>query len=223
MDGIAIKGVGDSLLVTLGEGKLTELLTELDNWLEETPFFAGGEVTLQVGARGLSVYEIEGIRSLLAQREVSLRAVISESVRTRVAARNLGLGISLRPQGRPGPSLEEETSQGVLLHGTLRSGQAVYNPGHVVIVGDVNPGAEVVAGGDVLVWGKLRGTVHAGARGDERAVVCALQMLPTQLRIADYIARPPEGQSKGPIEPEVASVRGGWIVVETWLSAKIES
>ena len=83
------------------------------------------------------------------------------------------------------------------------------------MLGDVNPGAEIVAGGDIIVWGKLRGTVHAGAMGNDSAIVCALNLAPTQLRIAQYIARSPEGRRRKPT-PEVARVRNGQIVAESW-------
>ena len=97
----------------------------------------------------------------------------------------------------------------------MRSGQQLRHPGSITVIGDVNPGAEVVAGGDVVVWGKLRGTVHAGAMGNETAVVCALDLMPTQLRIAQYIARSPESRRRKPT-PEVARVRDGKIVAESW-------
>ena len=79
----------------------------------------------------------------------------------------------------------------------------------------MNPGAEIVAGGHVLVWGSLRGTVHAGATGDEEALVCALDMSPTQLRIAGHITRSPEERRRNPV-PEVATVRDGQIVAVPW-------
>jgi septum site-determining protein MinC len=84
-----------------------------------------------------------------------------------------------------------------------------------VIIGDVNPGAEVVAGGDIVVWGRARGLVHAGALEDENAVICALELAPTQLRIASHIARSPEERPAQPV-PERASVRDGQIVAVPW-------
>jgi septum site-determining protein MinC len=109
----------------------------------------------------------------------------------------------------------DEPEAGLIARRTLRSGQQLRHPGSITIIGDVNPGAEIVAGGDIVVWGKLRGTVHAGAMGNETAVVCALDLAPTQLRIAQYIARSPEGRRRKPA-PEVARVRNGKIVAESW-------
>ena len=98
---------------------------------------------------------------------------------------------------------------------TVRSGRSIYHEGTVVILGDVNPGAEIIAGGDVIVWGRLRGMVHAGALGDETAVICALSLTPTQLRIADKIAIAPDEKGHKPT-PEQAAVRDGSIVAESW-------
>jgi septum site-determining protein MinC len=96
----------------------------------------------------------------------------------------------------------------------LRSGFSLQHPGHVVVIGDVNPGAEVIAGGDILVWGRLRGVVHAGAEGDEGAIVCALDLSPTQLRIAGQIAITPKRRGKP--HPEVARLHEGQVVAEPW-------
>jgi septum site-determining protein MinC len=86
----------------------------------------------------------------------------------------------------------------------------------VVVVGDVNPGAEIIAEGDVLVWGKLRGLVHAGARGNSNAIVGALTLAPTQLRIGSLIARAPEDKRNRNAPAEIARIKDGRIVVEPW-------
>jgi septum site-determining protein MinC len=108
--------------------------------------------------------------------------------------------------------------EAILVQRTLRSGQVLHHPGHVVVIGDVNPGAEIRAGGSVVVWGRLRGTVHAGVgEGQgENAVVCALQLSPTQLRIGDFITRSPADDTDHDIVPEMASVQEGQIVAEPW-------
>jgi septum site-determining protein MinC len=223
LSGVNIKGTKNGLLVTLGEGELASLLAELEERLSNTAsFFKGGRVALAVGQRELSVEEIEHVQALLAQHEVALGTVISEASITRAAARHLGLQTKRRPRPkpRPGRRAEEDFSEGALVRGTLRSGQVIQHPGHVVIIGDVNAGAEVIAGGDIVIWGSLRGTVHAGAMGNDQAIVCALDMAPTQLRIGKHIARPPEGKSRRRAVPEVASVQEGRIIVKAWKSSR---
>jgi septum site-determining protein MinC len=216
---INIKGTKDGLLVTLGEGELAILLAKLEERLRGTaPFFKGGQVALDVGRRELSVKEIGHIQALLAKHEVTLGTVISEVPVTRAAACRLDLETkrSAQPRPRPERRAEDEFSEGALIRRTLRSGQVTRHPGHVVVVGDVNAGAEVIAGGDIVIWGNLRGTVHAGATGDDQAIVCALDLAPTQLRIGKHIARPPEEKSQRRIVPEVASVEEERIIVKAW-------
>lgn len=96
---------------------------------------------------------------------------------------------------------------------TLRSGQKVEYDGSVVVLGDVNPDAYVVASGSVIVMGALRGFAHAGATGDESAVVMALKFLPQQVRIASYITRSPDDVEEVNY-PEMAYVEDGKIVIE---------
>jgi len=95
--------------------------------------------------------------------------------------------------------------------GTVRGGQSLHEVGHLVVVGDVNPGAELVATGDVVVFGRLAGVAHAGARGDTEARIYALEMRPTQVRIGAYIAA--DADERRPSGPEVALVRDGRIVI----------
>jgi septum formation inhibitor MinC len=94
--------------------------------------------------------------------------------------------------------------------GTLRGGQSLQQVGHIVVVGDVNPGAELVATGDIVVFGALLGTAHAGAQGDRAARVAALELAPTQLRIATAIAAG-DGSRRG--LPEEARIEGDRIVI----------
>ena len=103
---------------------------------------------------------------------------------------------------------------GTLYHrGTLRGGQALAQLGSIVVVGDVNPGAERVATGDIVVFGALRGTAHAGAQGDLGARVFALELAATQLRIATLIAADDGARGSRAREPEVAFVEGDRIAL----------
>ena len=133
------------------------------------------------------------------------------------AAREVGLGLVVPQPVRPeSDAILLPFVEGILLRRTLRSGQVARHEGHVAVIGVVNAGAEIIAGGDVIVWGKVRGIIHAGAMGDGNAVVCALHLAPVQLRIGPHIARAPEGKSRQPRAPEKAFVREGSIVVEPW-------
>lgn len=99
--------------------------------------------------------------------------------------------------------------------GTLRGGQALHHEGNIVVVGDVNPGAELIATGDVLVFGRLAGVAHAGAQGDADARVYALALEATQLRIATFIATDHDDATRSPgsARAEAALVRDGRIAI----------
>lgn len=109
----------------------------------------------------------------------------------------------------------------VFIRRTLRSGQRIRFDGNVLVLGDVNPGAEIIATGSVVVMGALRGVVHAGAMGDTMAEVVALTLLPTQIRIASCITRPPDGTMLPDVyQPEVAKLQDGEVVIEKYVVCK---
>ena len=97
--------------------------------------------------------------------------------------------------------------------GNLRNGTSLEYDGSVVLLGDVNPGAQIKARGNILVLGAIKGTVHAGCLGDRDAFIFALNMKPVQLRIGDIITRFPEEVLKGEIFPEYAYIEDGRIYV----------
>lgn len=105
--------------------------------------------------------------------------------------------------------------------GTVRSGQLVSFDGNLVIIGDVNPGGEICATGNVVVMGSLRGIVHAGSNGNKQALVVAMSLQPTQLRIADVITRPPdEKEIVGQLIPELAYIKDDIVYIERYLPAR---
>lgn len=108
-------------------------------------------------------------------------------------------------------------SDALMLTGRVRSGQKVSARKHLVILGDVNPGAEVVAGGDILIMGSLRGTAIAGQADHEDAIVLALDFQPTQVQIGGFVAAglPPSAEKMA----EFAHVENGTIVVEDYMEA----
>jgi septum site-determining protein MinC len=221
---VAIKGIKDGLLIALSptEEWLTitsDLAARID---QQSSFFTGARITVDLGERPVPKHELTSLKALLERRGLSLWAVLSDSDTTLDAALALDLrtssgGIVPGEDGSEGTEVspEESGSPGVLIRRTLRSGRSVHSHGHVVVFGDVNAGAQIIAAGDIIIWGRLRGSVHAGAYGDEEAIICALDMIPTQLRIAGYIATSPDDKRHKP-KPEMASVRSDQIVVEAW-------
>ncbi|NDC38945.1 MAG: hypothetical protein EBZ48_12990 [Proteobacteria bacterium] len=111
-----------------------------------------------------------------------------------------------------------------IIYGTLRSGQKVETEHSLVVVGDVNSGAEIVAGGDVIVLGCLRGIAHAGAYDESGGgrTIFALNLQPTQLRIGGVITRG-SASDGGYAGPELARVNGTMIIVEAYQSRGMAS
>ena len=95
---------------------------------------------------------------------------------------------------------------------TVRGGQEIVNFGSILINGDVNPGAKIIAGGNIEIKGACRGIVHAGAFGDSSATIIAEKLLASQIRIADLIARAPDVLEKVN-GAEIASIKDGNIVI----------
>ncbi len=226
-DIIQIKGLRDGLLVSLGAGEWQELeallFTQID---ERSAFFRGARLALDVGEQSLRVAEMSKLRDGLSERDVALWAVVSESSTTVQTAQLLGLATRISKQRKvekPPMSVEKDMSKdesALWVQRTLRSGMRIEHSGNVVVMGDVNPGAEIVSEGNVLVWGRLRGSVHAGAAfqagtsQNQGAFVCALTMKPTRLQIASEISNPSKAKSSK--SPQKISLKNGKFIVEAW-------
>ena len=216
---IEIKGIRDGLLVSLGHAPWEELQAALMEQIESRgSFFQGARVAIDVGSQVFHVNELSDLRDTLSERGVNLWAVVSESPTTEKTAQLLGLATRIskpRPQEMV-RSKAEELGEGNAkwIERTLRSGTRIEFAGNVAVLGDINPGAEVVADGSVIVWGRVRGVVHAGANGDRSSVVCALEFASSQVRIAGESAVPPE--RSGEQRPEKISLKDGRLHVEAW-------
>jgi len=170
------------------------------------------EVKLSDEARSL-VADFAGARDDMVRRRRNGHAVVAPAPASTLASAGVVL-----PQSAAGRTVPVGVS--TLYHrGTLRGGQALHNLGNIVVIGDVNPGAELVASGDIVVFGALRGVAHAGAQGDRAARVIALELAPTQLRIATAIASGEAGaRARG---PEHASIADDRIVVVPFAEADL--
>lgn len=219
---VQIKGIRDGLLVSLGEGNWDEVHRSLLEHLDaQGNFLKGARLTLDVGNQNLKAVDLGALSKELSDRELTLWAVVSTSPTTERSAQSFGLATRLpahkkpEPEGKSMPDVTPHSGDNaIMVRRTLRSGVSLQHIGHVIVIGDVNPGAEIIASGNVLVWGKLRGVVHAGAEGDEQAIVCALDLSPTQLRIAGKISITPRRGGKP--QPEMARLKDGQVVAETW-------
>lgn len=164
---IQIKGIREGLLVTLGVGDWQDIhIALMEKISEKEKFFLGAKLALDVGNRILHAAEIGTLRDRLADKNIILWAILSNSPTTELTAQDLGLAtrISVPKPERIIKSIESSLpgEDAVFLRKTIRSGFKVVSNGHIIIIGDVNPGGEIISGGSVVVWGRCQGVVHAG-------------------------------------------------------------
>jgi septum site-determining protein MinC len=203
--GITLDGVSgaEAIAATVAELDLAYLGSATAAEVAALPRRPARDVRLSDEARSL-VADFAGARADMVRRrkDPPAVAVATAGVALPQPARPIAMGVS------------------TLYHrGTLRGGQALHNLGNLVVIGDVNPGAELVASGDIVVFGALRGVAHAGAQGDRSARVIALELAPTQLRIATLIATSDAGPK--PRGPEHASIADERIVVVPFAEADL--
>jgi septum site-determining protein MinC len=225
---VAFKGVGQEVYITLdAQTPFAEIERELEEHLERSGrFFVGAAVKLVVGGRQLRDDQLQSIRQLLAAYGLTVaevRASLAEHARAAVSPPPTPAAQTPSPQRQPAsrrdaPARDRALARNnaLLVKGPLRSGQRVYAEEHLVVFGDVNPGAELIAGGDIMVMGVLRGVAHAGVPDNIAAIIAAISLKPTQLRIGHFISRSPEFQEKHDSGPELARVDTEQIVVESF-------
>lgn len=222
---VKVRGTQDGLVMQLPpDVPPTVLLGQVRGAIDGGgEFFRQAEMVIDYANRVPNVEEIVAIRALLSERGIALRTVTASLPGHREMLRGWGyhplrlVQRELAQEGSDGPSASPDGERTALyVRRTLRSGSSVRGDGDVIILGDVNAGAEVQAVGDVLVWGAIRGTVHAGIEGDFGAIICALRLMPTQLRIATIFARPPDQRDERHDGAMIAHIQDAEIVVEPW-------
>ncbi len=167
------------------------------------------EVELIAFDRLLDTRQLQEIAEALLEVELKLERISTSRRQTAVAAATVGYSVeqksALTTLSQTPIEKVQPLAEPLYLQMTIRSGVEIRHPGTIIILGDLNPGGSVIADGDILVWGRLRGVVHAGAKGNSKSVIMTLQMEPTLIRIAEQVARGPE---KPPAQfyPEVAYV-----------------
>jgi septum site-determining protein MinC len=208
---VTLKGVGKGFWITLDPTHSEEILiSEIDKLLKKLKHLAvNADVVLDVGdARGhedliqrIKRHLEENFELGLVTTSPKKRSVPTERIRQRDLSRGWN----------------QHRSDVLMLRGRVRSGQTINAKKHLVICGDVNPGAEIIAGGDVIVLGKLSGKVHAGYPNHEDAIVFALGFNPSHVKIGPVSAAGSEGG--GSICPEFASVEKNIIIVKDYMKA----
>ena len=234
---VMIRGRNEGVGIEVGEGAWNDLLYVLSYRIEQTDgFFKGNHVAVDVGNRHLNEADLNQMRLVMRSFGLDPSLLRTTSERTFQAALALGIPTSqLAPDGTPineaVPARSDAEGLGFFVYrGSLRSGQVLYRREHIIVIGDVTPGAEIVSDGDVMVWGRLRGIAHAGARGNGNAVITALDLDPVQLRIDQIIGAAQAGISNnGPRwganrsadrKAELARLINGKLTIQPWDEVK---
>lgn len=200
---VTIKGIKEGLVFLLDDQcDFVDLLDELNSKLDKHEQQFTGPIVhifIKLGSRQLDDEDKERIRSILRrQGNLLIQSIESDP-----------------PVVDP---LSESTPSLHTLTGIVRSGQTLEYEGHLLLLGDVNPGGTIKCTGDVYVLGALRGSVHAGTDGNTDAVIAASLMKPTQLRIAEVISRPPDEWTSAEPWMEYAFLRDGTMAIDKMTS-----
>lgn len=205
---VVIKGNKSGIRIVLDDTlPFPEILEEVEKKFKESSDFLG-EAQVAVSFDG---------KKLTEEQEAILLECIKENSKLQV--------VCLIDEDKQREELFNQTlndklmamnaNSGQFFKGTLRSGQVMEFETSVVILGDINVGAQVVSTGNVIVLGSLYGTVYAGAAGKENAFIVALKMNPMQIRISDVIARSSDEKQETPAEPQIAYLQDGAIYIDT--------
>ncbi len=200
---VYFKGTKEGVYICVEDGKFADIKKELEKKLEESiSFFESGQI---IGIKG---------KKLLSSQKAELIDIIKNKYKLNFIEKEI------KEEEKDKFKFYNGINEGMtkFVINTFRSGQALSYSGNIVIIGDVNPGAYIMAAGNIVVLGNMRGIAHAGFDGNRKAIVAAYSLQPTQLRIADIIARCPDDYLTTSKTPEIARIYNGEVLIEPYLS-----
>jgi septum site-determining protein MinC len=210
---VIFKGKKDGLVIALDkDANFDDLVETLSVKVKSAgKFFGGAKMSIVFEGRTLSEAE-----------ETQLLDIIIEEANLNVSF----VKESIPNPEQPKPEQKSRRSLGLAFNphehmatihkGALRSGKSIRYAGSVMVLGDANPGSEIVAEGSIVVLGTVKGMVHAGCMGNTGAFVAALSLLPVQLRIAGLATYIPDEmikESKKNKMPSYAYIEEGQIYI----------
>lgn len=216
-------------------------INSLDSFTQESSaFLSGSSVSLilpddidinQIGGDSRSI--INEVKSRLNKNNISIKSISNS--RNQMLETNKNQDSYKMQEEIIEQQVEKEivdTStlpETLYVEANLRSGQLIRYPGNVFVLGDVNPSAEIIAAGDIIVWGTLRGIAHAGADGDTEAKIVAMKINAGQIRIANKIIEVKKAKNKksplsllsggkkdGSMKPELAKIENNEIIIRSY-------
>ena len=199
------------LIVILDENlPFEELIKDVeDKFKESAKFFKNAKMAMTIRGRSLTqAEEKQVVETIVDSCGLHILCIIDEDRKEEL----------LFHQAVDKAMDEKDAEDGWFYRGTLRSGQVLESEHSIVIIGDVNPGANVTSKGNIVVLGSLRGIAYAGATGDRNCFVAALVMKPIQVKIADKMARSAitkrVDDAEYKLDPKIAYVKEDHIYVK---------
>lgn len=221
---IVIKGNKYGIVVVMdSDTSFDEIKNQLEEKLKESArFFGNGTMAISFEGRNLDDEQQKELLNVISESsDLNIACIIDHDEKlTEIFKKsvekieNIDDNKEDDPTPDSTPVVDVDKNTGKFFRGTLRSGQILESDTSIVVIGDVNPGASVSAGGNIIILGSLKGTVSAGMNGDEKAFIVALDMAPVQVRIGDTIARCPERQKKAKPETKIAYLNNGTIYID---------
>ena len=213
---LTVKGIGDRLLFTCRVTTWDECWQAIERYItEHADFLKNAKIIIDVRDVAVGSSELSCASEYCQQHQITISAVYSTNSETKQSAALLG--IPTQHAEKEAASANKLSNQAmdkaVLIHRSLRSGTLVDEACDVVIFGDVHAGVTVRSDRNIIIWGKLMGEAHAGRSGDTSAVVCALELTPTGLKIAGI---PLDSAKRKPKEPEVAVLDENTVKIIPW-------
>ncbi len=212
---VSFKGNNEGIYVHIKEGDFKVIKNQLELKLRKIGNFFKGSNVINFKGKQLTIQEKDELKTLIEEEygiaicEVEDNKISIDDSNENIVKNDLFQGI--------------DEGQTKFIRSTIRSGQCIEYDGNLVIIGDVNPGGQLIASGNIIVMGSLRGFAHAGKDGKRNAIVVAYNLQPTQLRIGDIIARKPDDEdckfemSKW---PEIARIEQDVVMIEPYLPKK---
>ncbi|MDD3839619.1 MAG: septum site-determining protein MinC [Clostridia bacterium] len=222
-DAVIFKGTKHGILVKMSKMYTFDVIKyELTEKLRASgDFFDGANVVLGLDGRDLNDNEIKEVEDIINKNTgVANLKILKQHDIERMGDQE---GENSIAPVRDRKDVFEE-GKVKIIRGTIRNGQRISFDGNIVVIGDVNPGGEIIASGNIMIMGLFRGIAHAGVDGNRDCFVAAYYLQPTQLRISNVIARCPDNSnlSVKPDCPEIAYINeDGALVIESYQSWKI--
>ncbi len=213
---LSIKGTPKCLVIHIDtKYDFNEITIALRNHISHANgFFADAKYRFRIAPNSLTNEQYITLEQICSEYGlvpiIDSEATVPENNKTEIEQKVLGI------------SDAELDQQSHFISKSLRNGEKLSYKGNVILLGDINPGSEIVATGNIVVMGSVKGMVHAGAEGDLNSFIIASILDPLQIRIGKLIAcKPEKNTSIKNHTPEMARVDKDQIVIVPYLTGAL--